>query len=71
MTWTDYDRDPLQVAAEQYLWWRNSGFTLWEMEDAINQSGGKKPFDGKYGKPESMCGDDMVYWLASIWDTKL
>ncbi len=59
MTWTDYEHDPFQVAAEQYIWWRNSGFKIWEMVEAIG---------GNHGKPKSMTGDDMVYWLAQIWD---
>ncbi|MGI9489070.1 MAG: hypothetical protein ACR2RF_24935 [Geminicoccaceae bacterium] len=64
MTWDEHDTDPIQVAVEQYLYWRGKGYRLEEMMEAING-------EGSHGKPESMTGDEMIYWLARVWDGEL
>lgn len=60
MTWQEHDTDPLQVAAEQYRWWREKGFTITDMMQALGKSNG-----------ELRTGDDVIPWLAEIWDSEV
>ena len=52
----------ISVAVEQYLFWRSEGYTIYEMIHAVNGS------VNNYGMPEELNGDEMIYWLAGIWD---
>lgn len=57
--------DPIQIAVEQYLYWRGEGLSVQEMVGAVN---GKAR---EHGKPDEMTGDGVVFWLARIWDGEL
>ena len=65
MTWTARDEDPIQVATEQYLYWREQGHSILKMINIINGTG------NKYGRPADRNGDETIFWLARIWDSKL
>tara|TARA_Y100000310_G_scaffold300244_1_gene335769 strand:- start:415 stop:597 length:183 start_codon:yes stop_codon:yes gene_type:complete len=51
------DNVAIDVAVEQYQWWRGQRWTLREMVDATQQSW-----------HVGMTGDDVVIELATAWD---
>lgn len=57
--------DSIQIAVEQYLYWRGKGLSVRGMWRAVNGTG------CEYGKPEEWTGDGIVFWLATVWDGEL
>lgn len=65
MTWQEHNTDPIQVAAEHYLFCREQGLSLTEIITVFGQHGSDNEL------PAFPTGDDVIYWLAQIWDGRL
>lgn len=58
----NYNVTSLEIALEQYHYWRSEGLLLKDMIEAVNG------ICEKHGVPQHIDGVNVVYWLAAVWD---